>query len=160
MPSYTSIARVYDLEPMVGSASDLTSAQLISAFIDPTEGEMNAVLARRYAVPVTGTIPILQGIADDLTVYRCLRRIFSQDQLKDSVWPNAFKEARERLNAIGDGKILLVDSAGALVAQRTTISQARSNTQGYMPTFHEGGSWMDQIKDADRNDDELSARDL
>lgn len=160
MPEYTSVARVYDLEPMIGSLSDLTSSQILTAFIEPVEGEINARLARRYSVPLTDAIPMLEGIADDMAVYRCLRRIFSQDQLKDSVWPNAFKESMDKLIEVAKGEVLLVNSGGSIIAQRGTIARAQSNTQGYQPTFHEGGSWMDQIKDQDRTDDELDARDL
>ncbi len=161
MGSYTNEDRVYDMEPMIGSLSDLTSAQLVSAFIDPAEGEMDSRLSRRYNVPVLGTIPILQGIADDLAIYRVLsRRVFTQDQLKNSVWPDRFKESLDLLIEISKGEVQLVDSDGALVAQKTDVAEAVSSTEGYLPTFHEGGSWLDQVKDPDKVDDLLDERNL
>ena len=161
MGNYTTVARIYDEVPMVGSVDDLTSAQIVSGFISPAEGEINARLSRRYTVPITGSTPILEGIADDLATYRILsRRVFTQDQLKDSVWPLRFKEAQDLLKEIADGTIELVDSGGAVIAQRTDIAQAATNNMNYNPTFHEGGSWLDQIKDPDKVDDLLDERDL
>ena len=161
MPNYTSVDRVYDLEPLVGSLADLTSAQLLSTFIDTAEAEMNARLARRYTVPISGTIPLLQAVADDIAVYRVLsRRMFTQDQLKDSVWPDRFKESLETLNEIASGKVLLVDDSGAVVSTLGTVVSAKTNVEAYLPTFHEGGGWLDQVKDPDKVDDLLDERDL
>jgi len=161
VPNYTSVDRVYDLEPLVGSLADLTSAQLLSTFIDTAEAEMNARLARRYTVPISGTIPLLQAVADDIAVYRVLsRRMFTQDQLKDSVWPDRFKESLETLNEIASGKVLLVDDSGAVVSTLGTVVSAKTNVEAYLPTFHEGGGWLDQVKDPDKVDDLLDERDL
>ena len=161
VPTYSSVDRVYDLEPLVGSLSDLSSAQLLSVFIDAAEAEINARLSRRYTVPVPGTIPILQSIADDLSVYRVLsRRMFTQDQLKDSIWPDRFKESLETLDEIASGKVLMVDSGGAVVSTLGNVATAKTNVQAYLPTFHEGGGWLDQIKDPDKVNDLLDERDL
>ena len=158
---YTSVARIYDLEPMIGSLTEITSAILVTAFAEPAEAEMNARLAWLYDVPVSSGVPVLEGMADDLAVYRVLsRRIFTQDQLKDSGWVDRFKEARDMLKAISEGDALLTDATGAVIAQRSDIATARSNVDGYSPTFHEAGSWRDQIKDPDKVDDELDERDL
>lgn len=161
MPNYSSVDRVYDLEPLVGSLSDLTSAQLLSVFIDAAEAEMNARLSRRYTIPVPGTVPLLQAIADDISVYRVLsRRAFTQDQLKDSVWPDRFKESLNTLGEVASGKILLVDDTGAIVATLGNVASAKTNMDSFKQTFHEGGSWLDQVKDPDKVDDLLDERDL
>ncbi len=161
MPNYTSVDRVYDLEPLIGSLSDLTSAQVLSVFIDAAEAEMNARLARRYTVPVPGTIPLLQAIADDISVYRALsRRLFTQDQLKDSIWPDRFKESLETLDELASGKVLLVDDSGAVVSTLGTVASAKTNVEAFLPTFHEGGTWLDQVKDPDKVDELLDERDL
>lgn len=159
--NYTSVARIYDLEPMIGSISDLTSSQIVTAFAEPAEAEINARIAKLYTVPVAGTTPLLQAIADDISVYRILsRRVFTQDQLKDSVWPDRFKESMETLSGVAKGEIILVDSAGAVIGTLSNVAQAKTNVQNYLPTFHEGGTWEDQIKDQDKIDDELDARSL
>ena len=156
---YTTVARVYDLEPLCGSLSDLSSSQIVTAFIEPAEGEIHARISRRYEIPVAGTVPVLIGIADDLVVYRILsRRMFTADQLKNSVWPDRFKESSATLDEIAKGTILLVNSAGTLISQRSSVAEAQSNSDGYLPTFHDGGSWLDQVKDGDKATDEADAR--
>ena len=156
---YTTVDRVYNLEPLCGSLSDLTSSQIVTAFIEPTEGEIHARISRRYEVPVADTVPVLIGIADDLVVYRILsRRMFTADQLKNSVWPDRFKESLETLGEIAKGTILLVNSAGTLISQRSSVAEAQSNVDNYLPTFHDGGGWLDQVKDGDKATDEADAR--
>ena len=58
---YTSVARIYDLEPMIGSLTEITSAILVTAFAEPAEAEMNARLAWLYDVPVSSGVPVLEG---------------------------------------------------------------------------------------------------
>ncbi len=157
---YTSVNRIYDLEPMIGSVTTLTSSQILTAFAEPAEARMNAVLARNYTVPVDGTVPILQSLADDISVYFILaKRIFPAQRLKDSAWPDRFKEALTVLDDIGSGKTILVNSAGTLIGARTDIADVKSNTSGYQSTFHEGAD-VDQVQDPDKIDDLLDARDL
>ena len=161
MGSYTSVDRVYDVEPMIGSIDDLTSSQVLTAFIEAAEAEINARIATHYVVPITGSVPLLVAIADDLSIYRILtRRIFTQTQLENSTWPDRFKESMDTLALIAKGEIKLVDSAGTLIGARTDVAQVRTNNMNYQPTFHEGGDWVDQVKDHDKTDDLLDDRDL
>ncbi len=158
--AYTSVDRLYDILPEVGSDSTLTSAQILTAFAIPAESEINARISRLYAVPVPGVVPLLEAIADDLAMYRILsRRIMTRDMLKDSGWTDRFKEARETLDAVATGKTLLVNSAGDLIGSRTDVAEVRSNVSAYQPTFHEGSD-LDHVIDKDKIDDILSDRDL
>lgn len=156
--NYTSVDRIYDIEPMVGSVSDLTSAQIVT-FAEHAEAHVNAKLARSYSVPVAGA-PVLDAISTDLAIYRILsRRIFPQDRLQNSDWPDRFKEAEELLDALASNEVLLPSSDGTIVAQRTDEAEVKTTTEGYHPTMWEG-PWTEQIQDADKIDDQSVDRDL
>ena len=157
--NYTSVARVYDQEPAIETISDLTSAHVYS-FGEDAEAEINAALARNYTIPVTGSPPILQTIATDITIYRILsRRVFSQERLQASTWPNAFKESRDLLKALVEGNSPLVNSAGTVITARTDLAQATSNTENYTQTFSELND-IEAVIDPDKRDDLRDERDL
>ena len=158
--NYTSVDRIYDLVPEIGSLHTLSSAQVVSAFATPAEAEIHGYIVRQYTVPVSPAPDLLRSIADDLATYRILsRRVFTTEQLKASDWVERFKEALVLLKKIADGEVLLVDANGTLIAARTDVADATSNTKDYLPTFHEGGQ-MDQIVDPDKLDDLEDARSL
>lgn len=160
MGDYATPDNVYDVFPPLQQVSDLTSGHINSRFIADAEAEINAKLAKLYAVPVSDA-PILTTIAIDLTLYRILsRRTFPTTMLKDSEWVDRYRESRDLLDDMAAGKTELVDSSGSLVAARTDVAIVESSTQDYLPTYHEGGSDLDQILDEDKNDDLLDERDL
>jgi len=149
------------LLPNIGSLSDMTSSAIVEAYIKPAEAEINARIARAYTVPVSGSIPMLEAIATDMSIHRALTlRVFTAAMLKESAWPKQYERAIETLKEIAAGKLLLVDSAGVIVGERAGTSAAYSNTMDYQPTYHEGGGWNDQVKDTEKNDDLLNDRDL
>jgi phage gp36-like protein len=159
---YTTKARILDIEPALNDISDLSAAH-IDVFITDAEAEIDARLAKQYTPPLTG-IPYITAIATDIAIYRILsRRVFTQGQLKDSVWPDRFKEALEQLKEIAEGTVELVDSSGTVVTGRTDVVELWTNNQNYQPTFHEGSiatHSADNIQDEDKVDDLLDARDL
>lgn len=157
---YTTVARIFDVLPQLQEqVTDLTSGEMV-VHIEHAESEIDPWLARRYALPLASTPPVIEMIATDLSCYRVLaQRVFTQEQLQDSVWPGVFKESRELLEKIGDGEVLLVNSDGTLVANRTTGAVLTSNTKGYLPTMHEGGR-LDQVQDPNKLDDIADDRDL
>jgi phage gp36-like protein len=161
---YTSVGRIYDIEPAIKDVSDLSSAHL-GIFINDAEAEINARLIKSYTMPLSNA-PLITAIATDLSIYRVLsRRIFTQAQLKNSVWPDRFKESLDTLKEVADGTIELVDEDGTIIAGRTDQAELWSNTKNYLPTFHEGsigpgGHFADNILDEDKQDDLLDERDL
>lgn len=157
-PFYTSVDRVLEQEPMLGSVTTLTSAHMFT-FVQDAEAEVDATIALRYAVPVTGEPPILRTVATDLAIYRILRRFYTQERLKDSVWPQAFKEARDTLKMLAEGSKLLVDTSGTLIAARSDVDEVWSSTEAYHPTFHEGPRGS-HIVDEDKLEDIADERDL
>lgn len=157
---YTTVSRMLSVLPMVGSVSNLSSSDIVNLFAIPAESIIDGYLIRHYTLPIAGTIPILQALADDISLYRILsRRVFTQEKLQDSVWPDRFKEAEEMLQKIADGEILLVDSNGNLISARTDLADVRSNTDSYLPTFHEG-SIGEHIQDPNKMTDIHDDRDF
>ena|SRR6185295_1454218 len=160
MPEYTSVDRILDLEPDVGSVSNLSSQQVNDVFIKPVESYIDGRLAKLYTVPITNC-PVIQGIADELTLYKILvLRVFTRQKLKDSTWPDRLKNAEDTLKMIADGTLSLVDSSGTDIPVNTTNGAfAFSNTQGYNQTFDEGDS-LSQDRDQNKLDDIRAKRDL
>lgn len=157
---YTTVSRMLSVLPMIGSVSDLTSAVIVDEFAIPAESVMDGYLVRNYTLPISGTVPILQAIADDMSLYRILtRRVFTQEKLQDSTWPDKFKEAQELLEKIADGEVLLVDTSGNLIAARTDLVEVTSNNEGYLQTFHEGNE-IDTVQDPNKLDDIIDDRDF
>ena len=157
---YTSVERIYQVMPQIGSLSDLTSAQIVTVFAEPAEALINAKIVKLYALPINDTVPMLSALADDVAVYRIMsRRIMSQEQLKNSTWPDRFKEALTDLDRIASGEIPLINSADNVLTQRNDMAICTSNTIDYLPTFHEGESetW---VQDEEKLDDLLDDRGL
>lgn len=157
---YTTVSRMLSVLPMIGSVSNLSSSDIVNLFAIPAESIIDGYLVRNYTLPIAGTIPILQALADDISLYRILsRRVFTQEKLQDSVWPDRFKEAEEMLQKIADGEILLVDSNGNLVTARTDLADVRSTKDSYLPTFHEGAAGS-HVQDPNKLDDIGDDRDF
>lgn len=157
--SYTTVARVYNVEPLLQTVTNLTSAQVFQ-FASDAEADVDAKLSKLYTVPVPGTPPILASIATDLTCYRILsRRIFTAERMKDSPWPKVFKEAMETLNDIASGMVQIVASGtGIVIGGKTTGAVATSTTENYLPTFTEL-PYEDATIDRDKIDDLEDDRD-
>lgn len=138
---YTSVDRMLIFDPKISSASSVTTAAM-GLFAADAEAVVNGYIVRHYTLPLTfptsgGTAPLLVAIATDLALWRVYRRLFTQQQLKDSAWPAQFKSAMDLLEDIADGEILLQDSDGTVIGGRTDTSPIWSNTMGYVPTFSE-----------------------
>jgi len=153
--SYASVARVQtQLPAAVGSMSSLTSAAIVT-FLEDAEALVNNRIASRYTVPATGTSvpPLLVSIATNIGIYYLLaRRIFTQEKMKESAWPDVFKSAIDDLELIAKGDIKLTEADGTLIGARSDVAKAYSTSMTYLPTFHEGGD-LDQVEDQDKIDD-------
>lgn len=147
--AYTSVNNVLQIEPFIGSASHITSAHILAA-IERAESEVNGILAQNYTVPLSGTVPLVKGVVEEITVYKLLaQRMFTAERLQESPWPRVFKEAYTRLNAIGSGKVTLVNSAGTVIEQITSQAEAKTNTMGWKPT-HTMQPFEEQARDPNK----------
>ena len=155
--TYTTVPRVFDTLPNLKQDTELSSAHVV-IFIEDAEAEMNVKLRANYEVPILGEVPLLTAIATDCSIYRILsRRIFTQERLDESTWPDRYKECKELLDDLADGATTLVDSAGAIISSSTTAARIQSNTSGNHQTFWEGGDF-EQNQDADKITDERNRR--
>lgn len=147
--TYATVTEVINTLPQIGQVSTLTSAAILTAIIR-AESIIDASISRRYVVPVTPTPPLLTTLSCDLTIYRLMtRRLFSGEQMNKSDWPEKYKEAMEMLQAIADGSLQLVNSAGAVIVPTVGADIAWTNTQGYTPTFNEDGD-LNSVIDPDK----------
>lgn len=158
--TYTTVDRIKQELPMVSSLTTVSSAQ-IAAFIENTDAVINGMIALNYTVPATGSgvPPLLQTICSDGVIYRILRRVFTQERLRDSNWPSQYKDSMDLLRQIAQGEIPLVDGSGNVLDASTAQAPITSNTKGYLPTFHEG-RWSEQVQDSDKIEDIEFDRDL
>lgn len=154
--SYTDVSRILLVEPKIGSASTVTSAQLY-ALAEDAESEISAQVSRYYDLPFAAAPPLLRSIATNLSIYYALRRLFTEEKLKDSAWPRTFREANKTLERIGLGEIMLTDSSGQIIAARSDNAGAWSDKMEYNPTFTELGPEQSYI-DSSKIDDLKSSR--
>lgn len=152
---YSTVPDVFRVLPSVGSLTTVNSDTIV-AFINEADAVINARLGKLYTVPVSDC-PVVTVISTEIAAYRMLtRRILTQEQVKNSVWPDRFKEALEMLKEIASGDLPLVTSSGALIeATGLGGGEAWSNTQDYVPTFAEDGFAAsgideDKLEDIDR----------
>lgn len=135
MGDYTTYALVQQTLPKAVTSMTSVTTATVNHFITQAESFVNGKLAKIYSVPVVGS-PMLETVATDLACYRLLRRLFTQEKKNSSSWVAQFEGAEDDLDAIADGTISLVNSAGTLIAK--TVGAVWSNNEGFTPTFDEG----------------------
>ena len=155
--SYTSVEKMLETLPSVGSVTSITSSTLYS-FAWDAETIVNAKLSKLYVVPVVGAPPVLAPISTDIALYRLLtRRIFTQEQLNKSDWPDRYKESMDLLDKIASGEVSLVSSGGAVISGGVITGEPWSNTLNYSPTFQED-SFESSVVDPDKLDSIVNGR--
>lgn len=140
MPTYATVANVLALMPSIGSATSITSAS-IAQYLNDAEAEINGKVVQRYTLPFSSTPPLLTTLETrmataDLLTLRAMAQFNASDQ-KGNTFFDRLKEARKTLDAIAGGFVQLVDSAGALIAERTDVLEVWSNNQNFNPTMTE-----------------------
>jgi len=150
--SYCVVGDLTMTVPAIGSVSTITSATL-AFFIQGAQALIDSKLAKLYQVPFSDAPPVVQTLAIDISLYEILtKRIFTQEKINDSVWPDRFKSAIDLLNEIASGKVALVDSSGQIVQGRSDVADVWSDKQDRYPTMHDG-AWEDMIQDPSMLDD-------
>jgi phage gp36-like protein len=135
--NYTTVEKILVTLPMVGSVTSITSA-VLEAFAGQAEALVDAKLAKAFTVPVSGSPPLLEMLSTDIALYRLLtRRMFTQEQINKSDWPDRYKESLDTLDKLVEGELQLLTTSGDLIAPAQASAQAWSNTQTYEPTFNE-----------------------
>lgn len=154
--SYTSASLMKMTLSEIGSISTIDNSMMLH-HASMAETLINAKIAKKYTLPLTVAVPILETLATELAVYNVLTsRITIQ---KEHPWFMRFKNAMSTLDQIAKGDLSLVSVAGAVLAERSDIGEVWSSKQNYIPTFGEG-SQEDNIQDSDKVQDELDERGL
>lgn len=155
--SYTTVSLMQMTLAEIGSISTMTDSVLL-LHAGAAESIINAKLSKRYSLPFTSVIPLLETLATDMAIYRTLTgRITIREE---HPWFARYKAGEDLLNQIVDGAIPLITDLGEVQAGRSDNSmQVWSNTMDYTPTFWEG-PWTLQNQDEDKLEDEASDRDI
>lgn len=160
--SYSNVQRVLDYYPAIGSATNITSATIFE-YIEGVNNEIDLMLSKRYTLPLSNFCPVLGGVATRMAVCDLLTIRGMAQWDGDAKVANPFyarlREARKQLEQIRDGEAQLLDSSGQVVAERTDIVGAWSNTMGSNPTMHEG-EFTDMIEDPNKIQTLLDEREL
>jgi len=155
MPDYTTVPKVLDLYPRVGSMSTVTSSN-IAFYIDQAENEINGHLINNYTLPFSATPPIIESISTEYSLIKILERFFTQGVGSENKWVDERRKiVFQYLDKLNNGEIGLFNSSKELIAYKSGDA-IYSNTKGYDPTFTMLDETLQEI-DSDRIDDELDA---
>jgi phage gp36-like protein len=158
--SYTAVTRINSAFPAINSITNINSA-IICQYAEDVEAEIDAVISKLYALPLTVTCPILVAIATRETIYRiAVQRAliqFPPAQQGKAPLQVQHEDDQKLLQKIADGKIQLISSSGAVLVGDLTQMEVYSTTKNYVPTFHEG-AWTDMNVDQNKLDDILADR--
>lgn len=142
--------------PKVATAAFSVTDEL-GQFIARSDAFIDAYLARLYVVPFSAypsTPPLIHQLSIDLTI----PYIYDRSPNTPEWVNNLYERALETLKAIGEGMLLVVDSGGGVIPQRTDIGTPQSSTEGYVPTFGAIPATLDERSDPDRRQDEKDER--
>ncbi len=157
--SYTTVSRMLLTLPEIQSRTNIRSAEFAD-FASRGESIINAKIARRYSLPFTVEIPILETLSTDIAIYLVLtRRVFTGEKKNDSTWPDRYKEALDMCDSIAAGTLALLDSSGGIISQSGNAGEAYSSSMNFEPTMTEDDP-IRQIVDPDKIDEIQSDRDL
>lgn len=159
---YTTVTRINSAFPFISSVSNITSG-IVAQYATDVEAEIDAIISKRYVLPLTATCPILVAIATRESIYRlAVQRSlvqFPPAQQGKAPLQVQHEDDQKLLDKIANGAIQLVGSDGTVIAVDTTQMEIYSTTKDYLPTFHEG-DWGDMDVDQDKLDDIESDRGL
>lgn len=139
--SYSTVAKIHDVYPMIGSVTNITSAHVAGA-IGAEQAFVDAKLGARYAIPFSPVPPLVETIVTDLATYRLLtQRVFTQERMNESAWPDAFARGVGLLDALAAGSMSLVSGSGTVIGESTAGGiggEVWSSTMTSSMTFGEG----------------------
>lgn len=140
MYNYTTVAALTQAYPYIGSMTTITSAVIAARFIAPAETLINGKLSKLYTVPLSDAagFPLLETVANGIAIYWMLsRRVYPQERMTKSDWPDRFKEAMDMLDEMASGEIPIFTGSGVVISQNATdgAGQPYSSTMDMEPTF-------------------------
>lgn len=157
--TYTSAETMLNTLSAIGSISTITNSNLMF-YAGAAEALINAKIAKKYTLPITDSIPLLETLATDLAIYNVLTtRISLKTEAATHPWFQRFKNAMDLLDEIANGELTLVNSAGVVLNASMTADDMYSTTMNYVPTT---GEIPDNLQgpDPDKVQDSLDKRNL
>jgi phage gp36-like protein len=145
---YTDVSKLAAAYP--DTKMGTVAPDLIQWAIDMAIAEVNGNVARRYTLPFTVRVPLLEKISTEIAVYQILtaRPFTAPPRPIEATWKVRYDAAVAMLLKLGDGQMVLFDDGGNVIPMAGDVGRAVSTTQGYTPTFGEGA---DQNFFVDRN---------
>lgn len=155
--SYTSVQLVWDQAPWINSISELSSSVLASRYLGPVEAEINAKLAKRFALPLTDReCPILTAVATREAIYNIMitRGLIHFPPAQQGRHPMFVQHLADQnlINAIVTGSMALIDASFTEVPANVAAVELWSTTMDHLPTFGKG-DLLDNIQDDAMLDD-------
>ena len=115
------------------SATDVPSALLTKAIIKG-DAEVRSAFSSDLlaALDALGAVPaIIKSLAEDIASYYVMRGLYHGKIPSTNEWIDRYKEAKETLKNIAEGKKQIEDIT-------VKVGAAQSTTKDYKPTFNEG----------------------
>lgn len=136
--SYASVSDVYGCLTFIGSSTNVSSS-LIANHGGRVQSIIDAKLGKNYAVPFSAVPPIVNTLCTDLTCYYVLAgTAILANTLKDSPWPQVYKDSMKMLDQLASGEMALISGSGTVIADIASTNETIfSNTQNYNQTFQE-----------------------
>lgn len=163
MPLFTDIGSIFGASPPINTAQ-LTgiNSTVVAGFITQAENEIAAKVSNRYTLPFSNGCPIVATIALRESIFRLSinRGLVHFPPATQGKAPLMVQHEMDMklLEQIFLGEINLLDNSLAVIAPSLTErGEIYSNNMNYNPTMHEG-SVLDMVRDTDKLDDILSAR--
>lgn len=156
MGQYTSAVKVRQLYPQLNELTSITDGQ-VDFYISQAEAELDGRLSSRYTLPFSYTPALVEALATEYALIKLMDRFYSAEAPTKYDWKEVRRrELKELMGKLSEGVVLLVNSAHAVLTQRSDIGGIASNTTGYIPTFNHLDA-SQQVIDTDRLDDEEDA---
>ncbi len=110
--TYATVARVRDI--LEGVSVTVMADTRVEARINKAEDVINSKIGGRYTVPfASGSVPgVITAFAEDIACYFVMRTLFTNDSQNKNEWIEDFRSALSSLNAIRDGKQVVLDDNG------------------------------------------------
>ena len=151
--AYASSTSILLIVPGLVNQTSVTG--VIDRHISRADALIDAKISKRYSTPLSPTPPLLGALSEDIVVYYTFRSFYTQDNTNRTEYFEELKDkALSTLDEIRDGKIDLVNTAGSLIAERTsesTIGILDSTTKDYQ-TFFDVDDELDWKFDTDLTD--------
>ena len=154
--TYATISDVFKryqpIQTIVGSETlQVTSVDVASIFLNDAESFIDAILAKRYTVPLTVVPAYITQITADIAIFNIL--LEHLPKVPDFFQPR-YDRAMDMLAMINSGDLLVTSATPVSAGDQ----EAWSTTDGYHPVFSPVLDPMDQTVDDDRVDADNTTR--